>query len=196
MLGGEVAMVEETLRPDEIIEEQRGTVKEYTPLTSIEGVEILRLERHVDDRGLFLEIFRRRATHPGSEPLAAFFQNVPVAQMNYSAVDSDTTVKGLHYHLKQADIWFCPPDSKMKIVLWDLRKGSSTSGATQVLVSGGGRDLWLKIPPGVAHGYRALSSPCALLYIVTREFDLDDPDEYRIPWDHPSIRSLWEIENG
>ncbi|NOZ94510.1 MAG: spore coat protein [Acidobacteria bacterium] len=189
-------MAEETLRTDEIIEEHRGAVKEYAPSTPIEGVEILRLERHVDDRGLFLEIFRRRATHPGSDVLAAFFQDVPVAQMNYSVVDSDSTVKGLHYHLKQSDVWFCPPDSKMKIVLWDLRKASSTSGATQVIVSGGGRDLWLKIPPGVAHGYRALSRPCALLYIVTREFDLDDPDEYRIPWDHPAIRHLWEIENG
>jgi len=189
-------MVEETLRRDEIIEEHRGTVKEYAPSAPIEDVEILRLERHVDDRGLFLEIFRRRTTHPGSEVLAAFFQDVPVAQMNYSVVDSDSTVKGLHYHLKQADIWFCPPDSKMKIVLWDLRKASSTSGATQVIVSGGGRDLWVKIPPGVAHGYRALSRPCSLLYIVTREFDLDDPDEYRIPWDHQAIRHLWEIENG
>ena len=189
-------MAEETLGPDEIIEEYRGTVKEYLPSGSIEGVEILSLTRHVDDRGLFLEIFRRRATHEGSEALTGFFDGLEIAQMNYSVVDADSTVKGLHYHLKQTDVWFCPPDSKMKIVLWDLRKGSSTGGRTQVVVSGGGRDLWIKIPPGVAHGYRALSRPCALLYIVTREFDLEDPDEYRIAWDHPAVRSLWEIENG
>jgi len=189
-------MTDETLRMGEIIEEHRGELKEYAPSTNIEGVEILRLQRFVDDRGLFLEIFRRHATHPGSERLAGFFEGVTIAQMNFAMVDSDTTVKGLHYHLEQSDIWFCPPESKMKIVLWDLRKSSATSGRTQVIVSGGGKDLWLKIPPGVAHGYRALSRPCSLLYIVTREFDLENPDEYRIPWDHPAIRHLWEIENG
>ncbi|HHQ48862.1 MAG TPA: hypothetical protein ENK19_08285 [Acidobacteria bacterium] len=189
-------MERDELRPEEIVEEYRGTVKEYGAAAAIEGVEVLRLQRHVDDRGLFLEIFRRRATHPGSEALAAFFEDVTVAQMNYAVVDSDTTVKGLHYHLKQSDVWFCPPGSKLKVVLWDLRRDSSTSGKVQVLVSGGGADLWIKIPPGVAHGYRALSKPCALLYIVTREFDLDDPDEYRIAWDHPAIRKLWEIQHG
>jgi len=189
-------MEQEILRPEEIVEEHAGTLKSYERPVSIEGVELLRLQRHVDDRGLFLEIFRRRATHPGSEALAAFFDGVQVAQMNYSSVDSDTTVKGLHYHLKQTDVWFCPPGSKMKIVLWDMRRDSATSGRTQVVVSGGGLDLWIKIPPGVAHGFRALSKPCALFYIVTREFDLEDPDEFRIAWDHPAIRHIWEIENG
>ncbi len=189
-------MDEKTLRPEEILEEQRGAAKSYGGAVNLEGVQVLRLARHVDDRGLFLEIYRREATHPGSEPLARFFEGLTVAQMNYSLVDHVSTVKGLHYHLGQTDVWFCPPGSKMKIVLWDLRKDSPTSGRTQVIVSGGGRDLWVRIPPGVAHGYRPLTAPCALLYIVTREFDLENPDEYRIPWDHPAVRDLWEIENA
>ena len=60
---------------------------------------------------------------------------------------------------------------------------------------GDGRDAWLKIPPGVAHGYRPLTVPCGLFYVVTRCFDLGDPDEYRVPWDHPSVRDLWAIKN-
>ncbi len=189
-------MGEPTLTPGDILEEHRGDVKVYGGATALEGVRVLRLQRHVDDRGSFLEIYRSRATHPGSEPLASFFEGLTVAQMNYSVVDHTSTVKGLHYHLHQTDVWFCPPGSKMKIVLWDLRKDSPTAGKTQVIVAGDGRDLWVRIPPGVAHGYRPLTAPCALLYIVTREFDLEDPDEYRIPWDHPAVRDLWEIENS
>jgi len=184
------------LRPEDILPDHRGPAKRYSAGEAIAGVEVLRLTRFVDDRGLFIEIYRSRATDAGSQELARFFDGIEVAQMNYSIVDSTNTVKGLHYHLKQTDVWFCPPDGKMKIVLWDLRKGSPTAGKTQVLVAGDGQDLWLKIPPGVAHGYRPLTDRCGLLYIVTRPFDLEDPDEYRIGWDEPSVRELWETENS
>lgn len=43
--------------------------------------------------------------------------------------------------------------------------------------------------------YRA-KNPCALSYTVTRTFDVNDPDEFRIPWDHPAVRDLWDIPNG
>ncbi|NOZ79450.1 MAG: hypothetical protein GXP48_09805 [Acidobacteria bacterium] len=184
------------LKPEDILAEHRGSIKSYERADNLDGVEILRLARHVDDRGLFLEIYRARATHPGSAELARFFEGIEVAQVNYSIVDLTTTVKGLHYHLGQTDVWFCPPDSKMKIVLWDLRASSPTSGQTQTIIAGGGRDIWVKIPPGVAHGYRPLTDRCALVYIVTRPFDAQDPDERRIPWDHPAIRDLWDVENG
>ena len=184
------------LTPEDILAEHRRPAKSYVGGTSIDGVETLRLKRLVDDRGLFLEIYRNRATGAGTQDLARFFAGIEIAQMNYGLVDLTSTVKGLHYHLKQTDIWFCPPHSKMKIVLWDVRAGSPTSNATQVLVTGGGRDMWVKIPPGVAHGYRPLTDHCALLYIVTQPFSVDEPDEYRVPWDHPAIRDLWNIENS
>jgi hypothetical protein len=31
---------------------------------------------------------------------------------------------------------------------------------------------------------------------VTRTFDLADPDEWRIAWDHPAVKDLWEVPNG
>jgi dTDP-4-dehydrorhamnose 3,5-epimerase len=102
----------------------------------------------------------------------------------------------LHYHLKQQDVWFCPHPSKAKFVLFDVRKDSPTSGKTQVVVAGDGHDVLVRIPEGVAHGYRPLTNPCALFYIVTRTFDAKDPDEWRIAWDHPAVKDLWEIPNG
>jgi dTDP-4-dehydrorhamnose 3,5-epimerase len=194
MLPMEAAVSE--LRDEDIIASHRGSVKSYRPGETIEGVETFALQRFVDDRGSFIEIFRREATHSTTEGLARFFAGVDVAQMNWAVVDSTNTIKGLHYHLKQTDLWFCPPQGKMKVVLWDLRTASATADTTLTMVLGDGRGTWLKIPPGVAHGYRPLVAPCPLLYIVTRPFDLDDPDEYRIPWDHPKVLPLWDVENG
>jgi dTDP-4-dehydrorhamnose 3,5-epimerase len=182
--------------PDEIAPEFRSRPKDYARPAPIEGVRTLSLRRFTDDRGFFLEIFRTRANHPESRELAGFFQNLPVAQINFSIVDVEGHVKGLHYHLKQDDIWFIPPPSKAKFVLYDVRKDSPTFGRTQVLVAGGGQDLLVRIPAGVAHGYRPLSNPCALLYIVTETFDPSSPDEFRIAWDHPAVRDLWDVPNG
>jgi dTDP-4-dehydrorhamnose 3,5-epimerase len=182
--------------PDDIAPEFRTPAKSYAKPKPIEGVRVLRLKRFTDDRGFFLEIFRAKANHPESRELADFFQGLPVAQVNFSVVETEGHIKGLHYHLKQDDVWFVPPPSKAKFVLYDVRKSSPTFGATQVLVAGGGQDLLVRIPAGVAHGYRPLTNPCALLYLVTETFDPANPDELRIPWDHPAVKDLWDVPNG
>jgi len=180
------------LRREDLLD--AGTKKGYGAPPPIHGVQVFRLTRHVDDRGIFLELYRRCATHPGSQELADFSAGIVPAQLNYSLVTASDHVKGLHVHLRQDDLWFCPPPFKMKVVLFDLRKDSPTAGATQAVVLGDGRDAWVRIPAGVAHGYRPLTVPCGLFYLVTRCFDAADPDEYRIPWDHPAVRDLWEVK--
>ena len=184
------------LSPDSIGEEFRANAKSYAKPGPIEGVKVHRLPRHVDDRGFFLEVYRAKADHPASEALAEFFRDVPVEQVNFTIVNAESHIKGLHYHLKQQDVWFCPHPSKAKFVLLDVRKKSPTFGRTQVIVAGDGHDVLVRIPEGVAHGYRPLTNPCALFYIVTRTFDAKDPDEWRIAWDHPAVKDLWEIPNG
>ena len=184
------------MTPEDIAPEFRTPPKSYAKPAPIQGVRVLRLKRFTDDRGFFLEIFRAKADHPESRELADFFQGVPVAQANFSVVDTVGHIKGLHYHLQQDDVWFVPPPSKAKFVLYDVRKGSPTFGGTQVLVAGGGQDLLVRIPAGVAHGYRPLTNPCALLYFVTETFNSANPDELRIPWDHPAVKDLWDVPNG
>lgn len=184
------------MTPDDIAPEFRTPPKDYAKPAPIDGVKTLKLARFTDDRGFFLEIFRARGNGSAGRELAEFFQGVPVAQMNFSVVDAEGHIKGLHYHLRQDDIWFVPPPSKAKFVLFDVRKASPTFGKTQVIVAGGGQDVLVRIPAGVAHGYRPLTNPCALLYFVTESFDPAAPDELRIAWDHPAVRHLWEVPNG
>jgi len=31
---------------------------------------------------------------------------------------------------------------------------------------------------------------------VTETFDPDSPDEFRIAWDHPAVKDLWDVTNG
>ena len=185
-----------SVTPEDIVSEFRAPAKSYERKASLEGVRVHTLSRFTDDRGFFLEIFRAGANYPAGRALAEFFSGVPVAQLNYSIVDAGGHIKGLHYHLRQDDIWFFPPPSKAKVVLYDVRKDSATRGQTQVVVAGGGQDVLVRIPPGVAHGYRPLTNPCALLYVVTEAFDPAHPDEYRIAWDHPAVKDLWDIPNG
>jgi dTDP-4-dehydrorhamnose 3,5-epimerase len=183
--------------PEEIDEEFRARPKAYDKPSPIDGVRTLKLSRFTDDRGFFLEIFRTKTDHPASEALAEFFAAGPMpAQMNFSIVDLEGHIKGLHYHLKQDDIWFFPPPSKAKVVLCDLRKKSPTFRKTQVIVAGGGQDVLIRIPVGVAHVYRPLTNPCSLLYFVTETFDPAAPDEFRVAWDHPAVRALWDVPNG
>jgi dTDP-4-dehydrorhamnose 3,5-epimerase len=182
--------------PEDIADEFRSAPKAYTRPAPLEGVRVLRLDPITDDRGFFFEVFREKSDQAHGTGLAEFFRGVRVAQMNFSTVDAEGHIKGLHYHLRQEDIWFFPPPSKAKVVLYDIRKGSPTFRGTQTLVTGGGHNLLIRIPSGIAHGYRPLTNPCSLLYIVTETFDPASPDEFRIAWDHPDVRPLWEIPNG
>ena len=184
------------MTPEDIAPEFRSPAKDYRKPAPIDGVRVLRLNRFTDDRGFFLEIFRAKGNGSAGGELAEFFRGVPVAQMNFSVVDAEGHIKGLHYHLRQDDIWFVPPPSKAKFVLFDVRRASPTFGKTQVLTAGGGLDLLVRIPAGVAHGYRPLTNPCALIYFVTETFDPAAPDELRIPWDHPAVKDLWGVPHG
>jgi dTDP-4-dehydrorhamnose 3,5-epimerase len=48
----------------------------------------------------------------------------------------------------------------------------------------------------VAHGYRVLgNSPAVIVYFTTKSYNPKNPDEYRIPWNDPSIGFDWETKH-
>ena len=101
------------------------------------------------------------------------------------------TIVGLHYHLHQADYWLCPRGSA-RVVLHDLRQGSATTGATLTLdlTEDNGRGVF--IPPGVAHGFAALTD-VTLTYLVDNYYNPDD--ELGVAWNDPEIAADWGVEN-
>lgn len=188
--------------------EQQAQLQDYWA-PKIDGVRFIPLTRQVDDGGSFTELLRTSAAV--TNPLSAFV----LRQVNWSEVTLGP-IKAYHLHKKQTDIWYVPPSDTLLVVLADLRSSTSeeirAKGAAaayraameiekrppiQRVVLGNGRAGLLVIPPGVAHGCRALGAKATLLYFVDQEFSLDRErcDEFRLPWDQWG-RDVWERTNG
>lgn len=143
----------------------------------IEGVLFVDLDVHADDRGRFIETFRQDWL--GERP--------PMVQGNRS--DSTRgTVRALHFHRHQADYWYVAAGT-IFVGLHDLRRSSPTRGATDGFELGDTRGLY--IPPGVAHGFQAITD-ATLTYLVDRTYDPDD--EHGVTWDDPDIGVPWPLE--
>jgi dTDP-4-dehydrorhamnose 3,5-epimerase len=145
---------------------------------SIAGVWIVEPEGHGDERGRFYETYRRSWFPLGRE----------MVQGNRSDKSAGAVV-GLHYHLHQADYWLCTRGTA-RVVLHDLRQGSPTDGATQVLEISEHNCRGVFIPPGVAHGFASVTD-VTLTYLVDSYYNPDD--ELGVAWDDPEIGADWGV---
>lgn len=155
-----------------------GSSPEIVHSDDIVGVILVSPLAHGDDRGRFAETYRRSWFPDGRE----------MVQGNCSRKVGGSLV-GLHYHLEQADYWYVIAGTA-RVVLHDLREGSPTEGATLALDIGDGNDLGVYIPPGVAHGFAALTD-LVLTYLVDHYYSPDD--ELGVAWDDPDIGVDWGV---
>lgn len=150
----------------------------------IEGVVEVEPVIFADDRGYFVETYRREWFGLGRE----------MVQGNRGNRDAGAVV-GLHFHLHQADYWYVP-SGHARVVLHDLRIGSPTEGETQMLdmgeVAGENKHLGLFIPPGVAHGFSSITD-CVITYLVDGYYNTSD--ELGVAWNDPEIGADWGVEN-
>ena len=128
----------------------------------IAGVVIVEPDSHGDERGRFVESYRRSWFPHGRE----------MVQGNRSDKQAGALV-GLHYHLHQADYWYVPRGRAL-VVLHDLREN----------------ELGVFIPPGVAHGFAALTD-LTITYLVDQYYNPDD--ELGVAWDDPDIGADWQL---
>ena len=154
-----------------------------TPSEKINGVFIVDPDIHGDERGFFVETYRREWFPQGRE----------MVQGNRGDRQAGAIV-GLHYHLHQADYWYVPY-GPARVVLHDLRSGSPTDGATQWLDLGRQNDgthshRGVFIPPGVAHGFAALTD-MTITYLVDSYYN--PTDELGVAWDDPAIDVDWGV---
>jgi dTDP-4-dehydrorhamnose 3,5-epimerase len=98
---------------------------------------------------------------------------------------------GLHYHLHQADYWYVP-FGHARVVLHDLREGGPTDGATLELDLTGENHLGVFIPPGVAHGFAALTD-MVITYLVDGYYN--PADELGVAWDDPEVGADWGVSD-
>lgn len=154
--------------------------------TALDGVLIVEPERHVDERGWFMESWHQRDFD------AAVGHEVRFVQDNQSH-SKRGVLRGLHYQL--------PPHAQGKLVrvlqgrvfdvAVDLRRSSPSFGRwIGVELSADNRcQLWL--PPGLAHGYLALSDGADVFYKATAHYA---PDTERcIRWNDPVLAIDWPL---
>lgn len=151
----------------------------------ISGVRVERLSLWPDDRGYFLEIMRQgrglsAALAPGSCQVS-------------SALSYTGTIKALHYHFEQTDLW-TPVQGQLQVCLFDLRADSPTFGACNTLFTGTLQPWAILIPPGVGHGYKVIGSEAAVLVYVTDRFH-NPADEGRLPYNDSGLNYDWETQH-
>ena len=147
----------------------------------IDAVVVVNPEVHADQRGIFVETWRRQWIPGGRE----------MVQANRADRQAGSLV-GLHYHLHQADFWYVAA-GRARVVLHDLRVGSPTDWATESFNLGGdgtARHRGGYIPPGVAHGFAALSD-VTMTYLVDCPYDPDD--ELGLAWNDREVAADWGL---
>jgi len=151
----------------------------------IAGVGLQPFSLWPDDRGYFLEVARLGQGMAESFPA----QSTQVsAALSYSG-----TIKAFHYHRHQTDLWV-PAMGMLQVVLADLRLASNTFGRRNTLFVGAMRPWQIRIPPGVAHGYKVIGTvPAMLVYVTDRLYN--PADEGRIAHNDPSINYDWELQH-
>jgi dTDP-4-dehydrorhamnose 3,5-epimerase len=146
----------------------------------ISGVYVVPLRSFADDRGYFFESFRKSWV-PGVREMVQ--GNVSFSRKG--------VLRGMHYHLKQADFWLVP-SGLVRAALYDARRSSPTRGRSEMIDLGQDHPFGLYIPPGVAHGFCALSDSI-MTYLVDEYYD--NSDERGIRWDDPALGIDWGTAN-
>ena len=150
----------------------------------IEGIVIKPLTVNADERGYLMEMLRE-----DDEVFERFGQS-------YVALNYPGVVRAWHYHRLQTD-HFVVVKGMVKVGLYDAREESPTFDQTQQVFLGERSNSLLKIPVGVMHGYKTIGvEPSLLINFPTRMYNRAEPDEFRVPWDTPTIPFDWSLKNG
>lgn len=152
----------------------------------LEGLKIVELDVHGDERGFFVERFHAKRFAEAGLPYI-FMQD------NHSRSEPGT-LRGLHYQ-------YAPPQGKLVGVIrgtvWDvavdIRPDSPTYGQHYGVELSGKGGLLFWIPAGFAHGFCVLGDePADMLYKVTSVYNA--VGEGGIKFDDPDLAMKWPVQ--
>jgi dTDP-4-dehydrorhamnose 3,5-epimerase len=149
--------------------------------TEIEGPIIIKTDNFLDTRGSFKETYKK------SEFVNAGITE-DFVQTNISVSKRDV-IRGLHYQKGdsvQGKLVSCASGEVLDIAL-DIRDDSPTRG--QYIKVRLDDNTLFYIPPGFAHGFRALTPEAVFVYQCTAEYDPDNDAGYS----YESCGMNWEI---
>ncbi|MBE2222971.1 MAG: dTDP-4-dehydrorhamnose 3,5-epimerase family protein [Anaerolineae bacterium] len=148
----------------------------------ISGIYIAELQAFGDERGRFMETFRKEWFPQRSWD---------IFQTNRSD-SAQGVLRGLHYHHNQVDYWYVVKGA-IRVGLADIRPSSPTFKQTQTIEMSEENNIGLFIPCGVAHGFVTLT-PATHTYIVDGYYN-GGADENGVAWNDPDLNVAWGVEN-
>lgn len=155
--------------------------------TSIEGVIVVDVKAYGDDRGYFMETYKKPDFVAGGI-------DVDFVQDNQSS-STKGVLRGLHFQINH-------PQSKLVRVVSgevfdvavDLREGSPTYGKWEGVILSAENKRQFFIPRGFAHGFLVLSDTAEFCYKCD---DVYHPnDEGGLMWNDPAIGIKWPAMQG
>ncbi len=157
--------------------------------TRIQGPRLIEPRVFGDERGFFVETYRRSVqAELGIPPSDEFVQD------NHSRSHRGV-VRGLHFQIGSgvAKLVRCPRGRILDVVV-DLRQGSPSYGHWEALELDDQAQRMLYVPVGFAHGFCVLSEIADVVYKQTGYYD--PVLERAIAWNDPDIAIEWPLPMG
>ncbi len=157
-----------------------------SPVSSLVGPLILEPAIHRDDRGYFLESWRRST-------LADLGIKVDFLQDNHSH-SVKGVVRGLHFQKTpgMAKLVRCTQGRVWDVVV-DIRPDSPTFGEWAGVELDGESHRMIYVPIGFAHGFAVLSETADVQYKCSSTYD--PAAEGGLLWNDPSLAIDWKVTN-
>lgn len=154
--------------------------------TEIPGLVILEPKAHGDDRGFFMENFKKITFDKLVSPIEFVQDNLSASTFG--------VLRGLHYQtppMAQSKLVFVTQGKVLDVAI-DIRKNSPTFKKYVSVELSADNKRQLFIPQGFAHGFLVLSEKVVFQYKVDNYYS---PEHDRgIRWDDPEIGIQWPIE--
>ncbi|MEV4182137.1 dTDP-4-dehydrorhamnose 3,5-epimerase [Streptosporangium canum] len=153
--------------------------------TKIDGVLLFVPTPHRDDRGLFTRTFDKIVAEGAGLDPAAFVQDS-------QSRSRQGTVRGMHGRSGrgEAKLVRCARGA-VHDVLVDARPGSPTFGAQTSVLLDDETFVTLYVPPGLLHGFQALTEQTDVCYRIDREHD--PAEDLSVRYDDPELRIDWPL---
>lgn len=154
--------------------------------TRISGPRLIQPDVNGDERGFFVETYRRCAHEAMGVPAGDEF-----VQDNHSR-SARGVVRGLHFHVGSgvAKLVRCGRGRILDVVV-DLRRSSPTYGEWEGFELDDSSMRILYVPVGFAHGFCVLSDVADVIYKQTAYYE--PGAERGIAWDDPDVGIVWPL---
>lgn len=145
----------------------------------IDGVIVQELKQITDERGKVMHMLR------SDSPQFTRFGEIYFSTVNHGIV------KAWKRHIKMTQN-LAVPVGRIRLVIYDDRKGSGTNGKLMDIVTGEGNYCLITIPPFLWYGFQGIA-PMASLIANCTDMPYDHTEVDRLGSDSPYIPYKWNI---